>query len=339
MAEPRFWQSAAHPAGLALTPLSWLYGGLERLNRALTQPQHPGKPVICIGNLTAGGGGKTPTVRLVAGWLREAGFAPAVLSRGYGGREKGPLKVDPAMHDAAAVGDEPLMLAAELPVYVCADRRKSLRLAVRDGHDALVKDDGFQNPSMAHHFNLIVVDGATGLGTGRLLPAGPMRQKLAVALPKLDALLVIGAPAHASLAPLIDAVSAAGKPVFSGALHAEATGSGPVHAYCGIAKPEKFRASLEGQGFAVDRLTAFADHHMFSEAEADALLASELPLITTEKDMARLTRAPDGSARAALAARSQVLPVKLAVDDADRLKAALLAALADGQANRTYKSY
>ena len=182
MAEPRFWQSAAHPAGLALTPLSWLYGGLERLNRALTQPQHPGKPVICVGNLTAGGGGKTPTVRLVAGWLREAGFAPAVLSRGYGGREKGPLKVDPAVHDAAAVGDEPLMLAAELPVYVCADRGQSLRLAVRDGHDALVKDDGFQNPSMAHHFNLIVVDGATGLGTGRLLPAGPMRQKLAVAL-------------------------------------------------------------------------------------------------------------------------------------------------------------
>ena len=341
MAEPRFWQHKNAVLSLALTPLSLLYGGLEALNRRLTQPQHPGKPVICIGNLTVGGGGKTPTVACVYRWLCDDGFTPAILSRGYGGREKGPLRVDPTLHDATAVGDEPLMLAAEAPVYIGADRMASLRCAVADGHDVLIKDDGFQNPKLAHHFNLLVVDAASGLGNQRLLPAGPLRQPLPVALGRLDALLVIGdAPtAHPSVDLLLDMVEALGKPVFFGRTEPSPTGNDTVHGFCGIAKPQKFRASLQQAGYRVSELTAFGDHHPFSEAEAKRLLASTQKLITTRKDMARLVGAPEGSARAQLAAKAMVLDIALQVEAADELRAAMRAAMQDKQANRLYTSY
>ena len=339
MAEPRFWQSRAHPLSLALSPLSLLYGGLEATRRRLTHAQHPGKPVICVGNLTAGGGGKTPTVRWLAEHMAAQGHQPAILSRGYGGSEKGPLKVDAAHHIAAQVGDEPLMLAADWPVYIGADRAQSLRLAVQDGADLLIKDDGFQNPSLAHHFDLIVVDGASGLGNQRLLPAGPMRQPLSVALQKLDALLVIGEARHHSLAFLMDAVEAFGKPVFHGHMHATGQGGGAVHGFCGIAKPEKFRASLAAQGYQIDGFTSFADHHAFSEAEAETLLTQTAPLITTQKDMARLHGAPQDSARARLAAQAAVLPIALKVENEAALLAAINTAMVDGQANQTYKAY
>ena len=345
MAEPRFWQSSLHPLSLALRPLSFVYGGLESLNRKLTHTQHPGKPVICVGNLTAGGGGKTPSVRLMMQWLHEDGLSPAVLSRGYGGSEKGPLRVDPALHNAAQVGDEPLMLARDWPVYIGADRMAGLRQAVADGHDVLVKDDGFQNPAMAHHFNLIVVDGASGIGNGQLLPSGPLRQRLDIAFGKLDALLVIApdnAAHHPSVDLLMDMAEALGKPVFNGAIETSSkpkTADKNVTAFCGIAKPEKFAASLKAAGYTPIAMQAFGDHHAFSEAEAAALLAHDGALITTEKDMARLQGAPESSARAALAARAEVLPIALKVKKADALRDAIRAAMAAKQANQLYKSY
>lgn len=339
MAEPSFWQMRHNPLSLALTPLAWLYGGLEAARRRLTHAQHPGKPVICVGNLTAGGAGKTPTVRWLAEKIAAQGHQPAILSRGYGGSEKGPLKVDRQTHHATHVGDEPLMLAADWPVYIGADRMQSLRLAVQDGADVLIKDDGFQNPSLAHHFNLIVVDGASGLGNQRLLPSGPMRQPLSVALERLDALLVIGEARHHSLAFLMDAVEAFGKPIFHGRVQATGHGSGKVHGFCGIARPQKFQASLVAQGYEIDGFTGFADHHDFTEAEAATLLAHDKPLITTEKDMARLQGAPADSARARLAAEAAVLPIALEIADEAALLAAISRAITDGQANRLYKSY
>ena len=339
MAEPSFWQMRHNPFSLALTPLAWLYGGLEAARRRLTHAQHPGKPVICVGNLTAGGAGKTPTVRWLAEKIATQGHQPAILSRGYGGSEKGPLKVDRQIHHATHVGDEPLMLAADWPVYIGADRMQSLRLAVQDGADVLIKDDGFQNPSLAHHFNLIVVDGASGLGNQRLLPSGPMRQPLSVALERLDALLVIGEARHHSLAFLMDAVEAFGKPIFHGRVQATGHGSGKVHGFCGIARPQKFQASLVAQGYEIDGFTSFADHHDFTEAEAATLLAHDKPLITTEKDMARLQGAPADSARARLAAEAAVLPIALEIADEAALLAAISRAITDGQANRLYKSY
>ena len=339
MAEPSFWQMRHHPLSLALTPLAWLYGGLEAARRRLTHAQHPGKPVICVGNLTAGGAGKTPTVCWLAEKIAAQGHQPAILSRGYGGSEKGPLKVDRQTHHATHVGDEPLMLAADWPVYIGADRMQSLRLAVQDGADVLIKDDGFQNPSLAHHFNLIVVDGASGLGNQRLLPSGPMRQPLSVALERLDALLVIGEARHHSLAFLMDAVEAFGKPIFHGRVQATGHGSGKVHGFCGIARPQKFQASVVAQGYEIDGFTSFADHHDFTEAEAATLLAHDKPLITTEKDMARLQGAPADSARARLAAEAAVLPIALEIADEAALLAAISRAITDGQANRLYKSY
>ena len=339
MAEPRFWQTRLHPTSLCLLPVSWLYGGLEALRRKFTHAQHPGKPVICVGNLTAGGAGKTPSVQWLLAALRKQGLNPAVLSRGYGGSEKGPLKVDAAAHSATQVGDEPLMLAQGAAVYIGADRMASLRMAVRDGHDVLIKDDGFQNPTMAHHFNLIVMDAASGIGNGRLLPAGPLRQNLAVGLEKLDALVLIGAPSHGSLAPLLAKLKAMGKPIFQAEIEASKTGSGAAHGFCGIAKPEKFRTSLEAQGYEVKQLSSFPDHHNFTEADAAKLLKSGLPLMTTEKDMARLTSAPKGSARAQLAARAETLPIALKITEADALLALIKSALAEKQANQLYKSY
>lgn len=343
MAEPRFWQTKSHPTSLLLSPISWLYGGLEALRRKFIHAQHPGKPVICVGNLTAGGAGKTPSVQWLLATLRKEGLNPAVLSRGYGGSESGPLRVDATHHVAAQVGDEPLMLAQDAAVYIGANRMASLRLAVRDGHDVLIKDDGFQNPSLAHHFNLIVLDAASGIGNGRLLPAGPLRQNLAVGLEKLDALLLIGAPnptaLHPSVPPLIEQLTAMGKPIFQAEIEATKTGSGAVHGFCGIAKPEKFRASLEAQGYEVKQLSSFADHHNFTEAEAAKLLKSELLLITTEKDMARLTSAPADSARVQLAARAETLPIALKISHADGLLALIKTALAEKQDNHLYKSY
>lgn len=342
MAEPRFWHSRTALTGLALLPLSAVYGGLEYIRRRFAQPQHPGKPVICVGNLTAGGAGKTPTVRRLMQWLTEDGHAPAVLSRGYGGSEKGPLRVDPSSHQAAQTGDEPLMLAKDWPVYICADRAASLRLAVADGHDVLVKDDGFQNPTMMHHFNLIVVDGTGGIGNGRLLPAGPLRQPLSAALARLDALLVIGEPTHASLPPLLDKVQEQKKPIFYGSTDIvpnDALVSQRVHGFCGIAKPEKFRASLKANGCDIVAFTAFGDHHPFSEADAQKILASDVVLVTTEKDMARLNGAPPGSARAQLAARAAVLEIDLLIEKQDDLRRLIAKALADKQANQTYQTY
>lgn len=339
MAEPHFWQSRRHPLGWALMPFSWLYQALEAANRKWTHSQHPGKPVICVGNLTAGGAGKTPTVQWLAAQLSAQNMRPAILSRGYGGQKKGPLKVDPRTHTARDVGDEPLMLAQDWPVYICADRMQSLRLAVQDGADVLIKDDGFQNPAMAHHFNLIVVDGASGLGNQRLLPSGPMRQPLAVALEKIDALLVLGEARHESVALLMDAVEAFDKPVFHAHIRATQKGEGRVHGFCGIAKPEKFRASLTAQGYEIAGFTAFGDHYEFTDADAAKLLAQGETLITTQKDMARLKGAAPDTPRGRLAAQAQILPIRLEVENQDALMRAIESALAQGQANRLYKSY
>jgi len=343
MAEPVFWKSKAHPVSLALLPISYLYASLEALNRKFTHAQHPGKPVICVGNLTAGGAGKTPSVQWLTQWLEQENKAPAVLSRGFGGSLKGPIQVDPAQHTAAQVGDEPRMLAETCAVYICPDRHQSLRLAAQNGHEVMVKDDGFQNPSMAHHFNLIVVDGATGIGNGRLLPAGPLRQPLSIALKKLDALLVLGEPSHASLAPLLKSVEAMGKPIFAGEIKPQSPkpkkSEARVHGFCGIAKPEKFFASLKRHGYEVAQTSRFGDHHVFTEAEAERLLASELPLITTQKDMARLQGAAEGSPRARLAKAASTLPIALHIGEGKALQKTIEAALEQKQANQLYKSY
>jgi len=345
MAEPKHWQSASHPLSLGLRPVSWAYQLIEASNRFFVKPQHPGKPVICVGNLTAGGAGKTPVVRFLAAHFSASGRQPAILSRGYGGtlsNKSLAVRVNSQRHTAQQVGDEPLMLAADWPVYICPDRFASLRAAVADGAQIALKDDGLQNPSMAHHFNLVVIDGASGIGNGLLLPAGPLRQALPIALAKADALLVMGAATHDSFANLLTACQAHNVAVFYGRTQATPpvfpTQEKPF-AYCGIAKPEKFLASLAACDVALAGHRAFADHHQFTEAEAADLLRQANVFITTEKDMARLQNAAAGSALKALAEQSHLLKITVEIDDGDKLMALIERAIDARQANQNYKSY
>lgn len=349
MREPTFWGSKTHPLALMLLPVSGLYRLLERAHRFFVKPQHPGKPVICIGNLTAGGAGKTPTVQYLATYFAAQNKQVAILSRGYGGslsHKGGPAtRVDPAIHTAADVGDEPLMLAAAFPVFIHPDRFASLRAASAQGADIAIKDDGFQNPAMANHVNLIVIDGAAGLGNGYLLPAGPLRQSVSVSLARTDSVLILGPATHASLPPLRAACAARDIPVFHGAVAAKAPAADaqPLLAYCGIAKPEKFFASLKSCDISVAAQQVFDDHHNFTEADASALLAEatrlQAGLITTRKDMARLQNAVAGSQCRALADASLVLDIELQIDAAPRLLALIEDLIETRQANQSYTSY
>ena len=312
-------------------PLALLYGAAEALRRRLTNPEKPEIPVICVGNLTAGGAGKTPTVRALAEILKGAGHQPIVLSRGFGGRNTGPLRVDPTLHVAADTGDEPLMLSDDLTVYIARDRRAALRAAVSDGAQIAIKDDGFQNPTLAHSYNLIVVDAATGFGNTLLLPAGPLRQPLGASAPRIDAILLVGETSEQIRADIAAQLGIEITRIFNGALAPVAPDPKRVLAYCGIGRPEKFFDTLRACNCELAGEISYADHYMFSERDAERLLREaktlNATLITTEKDLVRLRGAEAGSQLAALAAASECLRVKLTLANADGLRADILSKL------------
>jgi tetraacyldisaccharide 4'-kinase len=284
-------------------PLAAFYGLVAgwRLQR---EGFDAGVPVLCVGNYHVGGAGKTPAVLALAKLLRGLGETPVVLSRGYGGRLRGPVKVDPARHAAADVGDEPLMMARTVPVVVAQDRVSGAALARSLAATVILMDDGFQNPALAKDASLIVIDGRRGLGNGRVFPAGPLRAALAPQLDRTDALIVVGDGAAAS--PIAAAVAARGAPVLTAHLRADeasvaALAGKRVLAFAGIGDPARFFRTLRTVGIGVVGERAFPDHHPFSKAEVDGLLAEArrdgLTLVTTEKDFARLGRgeaAPHG---------------------------------------------
>jgi tetraacyldisaccharide 4'-kinase len=300
MREPAFWHRPPSWISLLLTPLGALYGLVAGL-RLQGEGFDAGIPVLCVGNYHLGGAGKTPMVLALAKLLRELGETPVVLSRGYGGRLRGPVKVDPGRHAAADVGDEPLMLAATLPVAVARDRIDGVALARSQGATVILMDDGFQNPAIAKDAALIVIDGDRGLGNGCVFPAGPLRAPLAAQLKRTDALIVIGnGPAAATVAA---AIAATGRPVLSAHLAADAAQVARLRgkralAFAGIGDPGRFFRTLRGCGIDVVAERPFPDHHPFSLAETESLVADAggdgLTLVTTEKDMARLRRAAEG---------------------------------------------
>jgi tetraacyldisaccharide 4'-kinase len=280
--------------------------------------------VVCIGNLTVGGAGKTPTAIAAARALRDIGANPAFLTRGYGGRLAGPIMVAPA-HSAADVGDEPLLLARVAATVVARDRVAGAAAAVDAGADTIVMDDGFQNPSLDKDLSVVVVDGRRGVGNGRVVPAGPLRAPLAAQLPCAHALLVIGEPGPSARA-VVEAARRGDLPVLTGRLVADpaavaALAGTRVLAFAGIADADKFFATLREAGVAVAATQRFADHHRFSASEAADLIAkaeqSRLTLVTTEKDQARMIGDP---ALATLAARARTLPVTLALDKPGSLR-------------------
>ena len=330
MREPRFWYPAKRGtvplAARLLSPLGGFYGLAGRLRQAKAKPERAAVPVICIGTVTVGGAGKTPLALTIAERLLARGEKVHFLTRGYGGRETGPIRVDPAHHGAEDVGDEPLLLAAAAPVWVAANRPEGAAAAVRGGAGLIVMDDGLQNPSLAKDFSILVVDAASGLGNGRLMPAGPLRESVDSALSRTNALILTGR-GHAGDG-IAARARARGIPVFNSIVRPASPPEftdGPHIAFAGIGRPEKFFRTLRELGVELAETVSFPDHHVFRESDALGLLvkARELgaQLITTEKDAARLTHAPAASARARLAAATSVLPVRALVGDIDTLMA------------------
>ena len=248
-------------------------------------------PVLCCGNAGVGGAGKTTVALDLAARLVARRVAVHVLTRGYGGRARGPLRVDLARHDAALVGDEPLLLAAVAPTWVCTDRADGARAAVADGAGALLMDDGLQNPTLGKTASLLVIDGAVGFGNGRVLPAGPLREPVAAAAARCAAAVLIGDDAAGAGAAL-----PAGLPVLRAVLRADARLHGRrVLAFAGIARPAKFHATLRAAGAEVAATMDFPDHHQFSPAELGRVMFEAAALgaepVTTPKDAVRLPAA------------------------------------------------
>jgi tetraacyldisaccharide 4'-kinase len=297
MREPAFWYRPPSLISLLLTPLGALYG-MVAARRLQREGLDAGIPVFCVGNYHVGGAGKTPAVLALTKLLRDHGEIPVVLSRGYGGSLRGPVKVDPERHDAADVGDEPLMLARTVPVIVARDRVDGVALAKSQGASVILMDDGFQNPAIAKDASVIVIDSDRGLGNGRVLPAGPLRAPLPPQLDRTDALIVIGEGTAAK--SVAAAIAAQEKLVLSAHLRADdasvaALRGKRVLAFAGIGDPGRFFGMLRASGIEIDRERAFADHHSLSQAEIDTLIADAnrdaLTLVTTEKDLARLREA------------------------------------------------
>ncbi|KIZ42218.1 MULTISPECIES: tetraacyldisaccharide 4'-kinase [Rhodopseudomonas] len=312
MHEPAFWHRPSSWIARLLQPLGLLYGAVAATRMAQFGVA-AGVPVICVGNYHVGGAGKTPTTLALAALLRQLGETPVVLSRGYGGRLRGPVSVDPERHGAAEVGDEPLMMARMVPVVVAKDRVAGAALARSRGASVILMDDGFQNPAIAKDASLIVIDSHRGLGNGRVFPAGPLRASLAPQLARTDALIIVGdGPAGA---PLASAIEAQGGLVLRATLTPDdasvaALSGRRVLAFAGIGDPARFFVTLRQSGVDVVAQRAFPDHHPFSSADIDGLIEmarrDDLALVTTEKDLARLSmRAPSSPPIVAFAVTMQ----------------------------------
>ncbi|MCL2715003.1 MAG: tetraacyldisaccharide 4'-kinase [Alphaproteobacteria bacterium] len=316
MREPAFWYGPPSLTARALRPLGAIYGAITS-RRMTRQGWQAPVPVLCVGNFHLGGAGKTPTVLALSALLREWGETPVVLSRGYGGRLTGPVLVDAASHEAADVGDEPLMMARRIAVVVARHRPAGVALACSCGATVVVMDDGFQNPALTRDLSLIVVDGGRGIGNEAVFPAGPLRAPLQTQLARADALIIIGAGAGGerlrALAGDIACLSAALVP---DAAAVATLRQRPVFAFAGIGDPERFFRSLRACDIHVAGTRAFPDHHVFTRAEIDDLRAQALQaaatLVTTEKDMARLS-GMDGFAIWGEAIMA--LPVRLEFED------------------------
>ncbi len=296
MRAPGFW-AVRKPTAVArlLQPVGAVYG-LATARRMAQAGERAGAPVICVGNFVVGGAGKTPAAIALAQMLIADGKRVAFLSRGYGGAERAePVEVDPNVHDARVVGDEPLLLARIARCWVGPDRVQSARSAVEAGSNALILDDGLQNPSLAKDLAFAVVDGETGFGNGLCVPAGPLRAPVAAQAPVVRALIVIGGD-DAAASEISQAVPR--KPVLRANLEPDALAAAPligreVVAFAGIARPDKFYATLRRVGALIVATRSFPDHHLFKPREIEALIeeagARGALLATTEKDRMRLS--------------------------------------------------
>ncbi len=325
MRPPRFWLNPPQRPGLRarlLAPLGALYAMATR--RRLARPGWQAEvPVICVGNLSVGGTGKTPVVIALAQMLGAQGHNVHVVSRGYGGALAGPVQVDERRHTAAQVGDEPLLIAAFAPVWVAHDRAAGVRAAQDAGADIVLMDDGLQNPSVIKTRAIVVVDAETGFGNGFCLPAGPLREPVTEGLQRADLVLAIGTDNARQRFAAQWASALKDTPVLGASLIPLETGMQwqglRALAFAGIGRPQKFFDTLESLGVVLTRTKALDDHQPLGAAlltrlenEAHALGAQ---LVTTEKDAVRLPRA--------MRAKVLTLPVRLSLEDPQALLATL----------------
>ncbi|MDF1747364.1 MAG: tetraacyldisaccharide 4'-kinase [Alphaproteobacteria bacterium] len=297
MRAPAFW-SQPNPGILAwmLSPASLIWTGIAAYRRGITKPIKMDIPVYCIGNVTLGGAGKTPVALDIATRLIQQGANPHFLSRGYGGNAKGPLRVDPTNHNAALVGDEPLLLARIAPTWIGADRIASARKAQAAGATHLIMDDGFQNPGLFKTASLLVIDGRAGLGNGCIFPAGPLREPISAALDRADAIVILG---DKTAPRLTEDLAEFRGPILSTHIVADRPDALPIGTKCvafaGIGRPEKFFATLRGLDLTLLLTQEFPDHHAFSPQDLEALQKQAKTLggvlVTTEKDAMRLPTA------------------------------------------------
>jgi tetraacyldisaccharide 4'-kinase len=331
MREPDFWWQKPGLTAWLLSPLALIYGAVAgwRMRRAGFRA---GVPVICVGNFTLGGAGKTPTAVAIAKLLAARGEMPFFLTRGYGGTLAGPARVDPATHRATDVGDEPLLLARAAPTIVARDRAAGAAFAQDAGASVIIMDDGLQNPSLYKDVSIALVDARRGIGNAYVFPAGPLRAPLSTQLTRVQAILAVGTGQGSG--PVAALARAHGLPFLHARLEpapdaARTIGSRKALAFAGIGDPEKFYLTLAEAGIDATARQSFADHHQYSEEEAASILArceaEGLVPVTTEKDIARLS-GQDG-ARGRLASAARAIAVTLVPDDPDLLETLLQDAL------------
>lgn len=315
---PPFWWTKADWRAWGLSPFSFVYGKVAGHRLARARRASIPVPVICVGNFTVGGAGKTPTALTLARTAREKGFVPGFLTRGYGGSLDVTTLVEIGHHRATAVGDEALLLAREAMTVVSRRRADGARKLVSEGADLIIMDDGFQSASLEIDFALIVIDSVRGIGNGHLVPGGPVRAPIAEQMRQLSAILKVGDGDAADR--LVRQASRAAKPVYVSSLvpqPAPGIGDRPLLAFAGIADPGKFYRTVEALGGRISVRRSFPDHHYFTEDEVADLLDDAqkqgLALVTTAKDAVRL----DGQhgRTAELAGAMRVVEVEMVFDD------------------------
>ncbi len=286
MKTPIYWKKKNIYSYL-LSPLGLLYQYATLLNMTIKKPQKVNKPVICIGNLTAGGTGKTPVAISFANILQELDKKPFFVSRGYGGKLHN-IVVDKNIHTPQDVGDEPLLLARQAPVVVNPNRFEGAKLAIKNGADIIVMDDGFQNPTLKKDLSFLVFDGEFGYGNGMCIPAGPLRESLASGLKRAQAIIIIGEDKHNLANKFKDF------PIFKGHIKPQipTPEKEPIIAFAGIGRPEKFYNSLRLCGFKIYQTINFADHHQYKRDELLVLIEkakkNKCMLYTTSKDFVKI---------------------------------------------------
>jgi tetraacyldisaccharide 4'-kinase len=331
-AAPLFWEK---PPGLIadlLLPASAVWNAAGRMRRALSHPYRAAVPVVCVGNLVTGGAGKTPVALALSTWLLQRNIPVHVVTRGYRGRLRGPVRVDAAHHDASAVGDEALLHAAHTVCWVARDRAAGVRAAVEAGARVILLDDGLQNPAIAKTLSIIVIDAAYGFGNRRVIPAGPLREGLGDGLSRADAIVLLATDGEVGCGepmPIFDR-----RPMTSAVLApvaGERLAGARLFAFAGIGRPQKFFATVRALGADLAGTRQFPDHHPFRAAEIDALRRDAeragARLVTTAKDIVRV---PPG-----LRAGIEVLEVEIRWSDPEALDRLMMPVLRSADGDRS----